>query len=97
MEKSTQEFIKKIKLNTYIYTVTFIFLSVFYGMTHSMGTEPLMFILAAFAFYALGRQVSLLAELEAGREVNTKPRAPAWVRGLTYFIVLLLVFLVMFS
>ena len=97
MEKRTKDFLNKVKINTYIYTFTFMAVGVWYSMKHSMGTEPMMLLLATFAFYTLGRQVRLVADLEAGAKVDTQPKAPAWVRGVTYLIVMLLVLSVMFS
>jgi len=97
MEKGTMEFLNKIKLNTYIYTFTFVAMSIGYGLKHSEGLEPFMLLLAAFAFYAVGRQVRLVSDLEVGAKVNTQPRSPAWVRGVTYMVVMLMVLSVMFS
>ena len=97
MEESTRAFIKKIKVNTYIYTFTFIAVGVMYTAKHDISLEPFMLLLAAFAFYTLGRQVNLLSDIEAGRKIDTQPRAPAWVRGITYFVVLLIILSVIFS
>jgi len=97
MEKVTRDFLKKIKFDTYIYTMTFLLVGVGYSLKHSTGIEPLMFILASFAFYSIGRQVRLVGELEDGAKVDTQPKAPVWVRGITYLIVMLLVLSVMFS
>lgn len=97
MEDKTKAFLNKIRINTYIYTFTFLAVAISYTYKHSMGAEPLMLILAAFAFYTLGRQVRLIDQLESGATVNTKPSAPFWVRGITYLVILLLVLSVMFS
>jgi len=97
MKKVTENFINKMKINTYIYTYTFMGVALIYTMKVSAGTEPMMLMLAAFAFYTLGRQANLLLDLEGGAVVDTKPRAPEWVRGVTYFVVMLMAFCVMFS
>jgi len=97
MEEATRAFIKKIKINTYIYTFTFIAVSGFYAFKHDISLEPFMLLLAAFAFYAIGRQVNLLVDIDSGTKIDTKPRAPAWVRGITYFVVLLIILSVIFS
>jgi len=97
MEDSTKAFIKKIKIDTYIYTLTFIVVGVMYTAKHEISLEPFMLLLAAFAFYSLGRQVNLLADIEAGTKVDTQPKAPVWVRGITYFVVLLMILSVIFS
>jgi len=97
MEESTKAFIKKIKINTYIYTITFMAVGVMYTAKHEISLEPFMLLLAAFAFYTLGRQVNLLSDIEAGTKIDTKPRAPAWVRGVTYLVVLLMILSVIFS
>lgn len=92
MQEKTKEFIRKIRFDTYIYTITFIVVSILYFLFFSDdGTSPVMLLLAAFAFYTVGRQVNFLKDLEAGVEINTKPRAPAWVRGITYFVILLMI------
>ena len=97
MEESTKSFIKKIKINTYIYTFTFMAVGVLYTTKQEISLEPFMLLLAAFAFYTLGRQVNLLSDIEAGTEINTRPRTPAWIRGVTYFVVLLMILSVFFS
>ncbi len=97
MEESTKSFIKKIKINTYIYTFTFMAVGVLYTTKQEISLEPFMLLLAAFAFYTLGRQVNLLSDIEAGTKLDTQPRAPAWVRGVVYLVVLLMIFSVMFS
>lgn len=97
MEKGTKEFLRKIKLNTYIYTLTFMLVAIMYCVKHSMGTEVSMLLLAAFAFYALGRQVSLLSDLEEGAAVNTQPRVSALIRGVVYLVVILMVLSVILS
>ena len=68
-----------------------------YSLKDDFEAAPIMLLLAAFAFYALGRQVNLLSDLEAGDSVDTQPKAPAWIRGVTYFVVLLMIFSLMFS
>lgn len=97
MEEATRAFIKKIKFDTYIYTIMFILVSIYYTANHEIALEPLMLLIAAFAFYAIGRQVSLLIDIDSGTKVNTRPSAPAWVRGITFFVVLLMILSVMFS
>jgi len=97
MEESTKAFIKKIKINTYIYTFTFMGVGVLYTAQHEISLAPFMLLLAAFAFYTLGRQVNLLSDIEAGTKIDTKPRAPAWIRGVVYFVVLLMILSVIFS
>ena len=97
MENVTKEFLGKVKINTYIYTLTFLVVSVGYSLKHSIGLEPFMLLLAAFAFYALGRQISLISELESGGKVDTQPSAPILVRGVTYLVVALMVLSMMFS
>lgn len=97
MENATKDFVNKIKFNTYIYTLTFLAVSIGYCLKHSVGIEPFMLLLAAFAFYAIGRQVRLLLELDAGGKVDTQPKAPLWVRGVTFLIVILMVLSIMFS
>ena len=57
MEESTKAFIKKIKINTYIYTFIFMAVGVMYTAKQEISLEPFMLLLAAFAFYTLGRQV----------------------------------------
>ena len=97
MEESTKSFIKKIKINTYIYTFTFMAVGVLYTTEHEISLEPFMLLLAAFAFYTLGRQVNLLSDIEAGTKIDTQPREPAWIRGVVYFVVLLMILNVIFS
>jgi len=97
MEETTRAFIKKIKFNTYIYTFLFIVVSIYYTTNQEISLEPFMLLIAAFAFYAIGRQVGLLADIDSGTKINTRPRAPAWVRGITYFVVLLIILSVIFS
>ena len=97
MEESTKAFIKKIKISTYIYTFTFMAVGVLYTAKHEISLEPFMLLLAAFAFYTLGRQVNLLSDIEAGTKIDTQPRVPAWIRGVVYFVVLLMILSVIFS
>ena len=97
MEETTRAFIKKIKFNTYIYTLLFIVVSIYYTINQEISLEPFMLLIAAFAFYAIGRQVGLLVDIDSGTKINTRPRAPAWVRGVTYFVVLLIILSVIFS
>lgn len=97
MEDATKKFINKIKINTYIYTFTFMGVGVMYSAKHGNTLEPFMLLLAAFAFYTVGRQVNFLLDIESGTKINTKPRTPPWVRGITYFVVLLLVLSLFFS
>ncbi|MBZ0099299.1 MAG: hypothetical protein K8F30_09450, partial [Taibaiella sp.] len=74
---------------------TFIALAVGFGLK-MQGPVTAMLLLAAFAFYTLGRQVNLVGEIEAGGTPDTAPKAPAWVRGVTYLIVMLLAFAMIF-
>ena len=97
MEEKTKQFARKIKFDTYIYTITFTVVSLLYFLIFDLVTGPVMLLLAAFAFYTLGRQVSLLNDLEAGQTVNTKPRAPIWVRFVTYLVVMLLIISTIFA
>ncbi len=97
MEDKTKQYLRKIRFDTHIYTAAFIVLSLSYVMVYDIRTEPLMLLLAAFAFYTLGKQIRLLSEIEAGVPVNTKPRAPTWVRLLAYAVVVFMVACVMFS
>jgi len=64
---------------------------------HELLYEPFIILLAAFAFYTLGRQVNLLSDIEAGTKIDTQPRTAAWIRGITYFVVLLMIFSVIFT
>ena len=97
MEQKTKDYLRKIRFNTYIYTFTFMAVSIWYVAKHSMGSEPIMLLLAAFAFYTVGKQVRMVTDLEAGAVLDSKPRSPAWIRGIVYFIVLLLVLAMMFG
>ena len=97
MNDVTKKFLNKIKINTYIYTFLFMSAALFFIITFSAETSAIVLLLAAFAFYALGRQVNLVSRLEAGEEMSTMPTAPLWVRGVTYFIVMLLVLSLIFS
>ena len=97
MEQSTRSFLKKIKLNTYIYTVTFMGVALWYSFKHEAGAEVSMLLLAAFAFYALGRQIRLVADLEAGKLVDTQPKVSPIIRGVVYLVIILMVLSVMFS
>jgi hypothetical protein len=98
MEKKTENFLNKIKFDTMIYAITFCLVAVGYSVKHAnSGPEGLMLLLAAFAFFTVGKQVRVAAELEGGADLDNKPKAPAWVRGVTYFVVLLLVLTVIFS
>lgn len=96
MENSAKDFLNKIMVNTYIYTFTFIAVAVGYSLKNSIGVEPGMLLLAAFAFYTLGRQVRLAIEIDAGGKADNMPKAPAWVRGVTYLVVMLLAFSLFF-
>jgi hypothetical protein len=71
--------------------------SLFFIIRFSAGISALLLLIAAFAFYTLGRQVNLVPELENGEKVDTKPRAPVWVRGITYFVVMMIVLALMFT
>ena len=91
MQDKTKEFIRKIRFDTYIYTFTFIAVSTLYAVYYDTTTTPVMLLLSAFAFYTVGRQLNLLKDLEAGVEINTKPRAPAWVIGIVYLVILFMI------
>ncbi len=97
MEQNTQDFLKKVKFNTYIYTVTFLVVALWYSFKHDAGPEVSMLLLAAFAFYTLGRQIRLVSELEAGKVVNTQPRVSPIIRGVVFLVIILMVLSVMFS
>ncbi len=96
MKEETKKFLEKIKINTRIYTFIFIAVAVYYAKNHSIGAEAFMLLIAAFAFYTLGRQVRLVGDLESGTQVDTAPKELAWVRGVAYLIVILLAFSIMF-
>ena len=96
MQKSTKDFLVKVHLNTYIYTFTFMALAVGYGLKHSIGVEPMILLLGAFAFYTLSRQVKLAMAMESGTNADYKPKSQAWIRGITYFVVMLLAFTMIF-
>jgi len=96
MKEETKKFLEKIRVNTFIYTFTFIAIGIYYAKNHSIGAEAFMLLIAAFAFYTLGRQVRLVSELENGAQVDTAPKELAWIRGITYLIVILLAFSMMF-
>ena len=97
MEPKTKDFLKKVKVNTYIYTMTFMVVALLYSINHVVGAEVSMLLLAAFAFYTLGRQISLLADLEAGKSVDTQPKVSPIIRGVVYLVVILMVLSVIFS
>ncbi len=97
MEQNTKSFLKKIKFNTYIYTVTFLGVALWYSLKHTAGAEVSMLLLAAFAFYTLGRQIRLVADLEAGKLVDTQPKVSPIIRGVVYLVIILMVLSVMFS
>ncbi|HBO96797.1 MAG TPA: hypothetical protein DD648_01970 [Candidatus Omnitrophica bacterium] len=97
MEPKTKDFLKKVKVNTYIYTLTFMVVALWYAFKHAAGAEVSMLLLAAFAFYTLGRQISLLADLEAGKSVDTQPRVSPIIRGVVYLVVILMVLSVIIS
>ena len=97
MKDETKGFLEKIKVNTRIYTFTFIAVGVYYAKTHTLGAEAFMLLIAAFAFYTLGRQVRLVSDMEtADIKIDTAPKELAWVRGIAYFIVILLAFSIIF-
>ena len=97
MEGKTKDFLNKVKFDTHIYTLTFLVVCIGYSIKHSLGIEPFMLLMAAFAFYTIGRQIRSVLELEAGVALDNKPKVAPWIRGVVYFIVLLLVLGVMFS
>lgn len=97
MEQSTKNFLEKIKLNTYIYTVTFMGVALWYSFKHEAGAEVSMLLLAAFAFYALGRQIRLISDLEAGKSLDFQPKVSPFIRGVVYLVIILMVLSVMFS
>ncbi len=96
MEQVSKDFLNKVKVNTYIYCFTFIALTVGYGLKHSAGVEPMMLLIGAFAFYTLGRQIRLATELDSGAKADTMPKAAPWVRGVTFLVVMLAAFSMMF-
>lgn len=97
MEKGTKDFLNKIKIDTYIYTFTFLAVCVGYSLKHAVGPESSMLLVAAFAFYSIGRQVRLLPDLEKGATVDTQPKVPAWIRGIVFLVVILMILNVIFS
>lgn len=97
MEQKTRNFLEKVKVDTYIYTFIFILVALGYALKHAVGAEVSMLLLAAFAFYTLGRQVRLVADLEAGKAIDTQPKVSPIIRGIIYLIVILLVFSVIIS
>lgn len=97
MNDDSKKFLNKIKISTYIYTFTFMAVSILYVLRFSGGTEAVMLLIAAFAFYSLGRQINLVAEIESGSKPDTKPRSPVWVRGVTWFVVMMLALSVILS
>lgn len=97
MNDTSKSFLNKIKIDSYIYTFTFMAAAVLYIVRFSAGTEAVMLLIASFAFYTIGRQVSLVPKLEAGEKVDTQPKAPLWVRGISYFVVMMIVLALMFA
>jgi len=96
MGEPTVAFINKIKINTYIYTFLFICVSIGYSLKNSVSIEPFLLLMASFAFYTLGRQVNLICKIEEGIQIDNHPRQKAWIRALTYFTILLILFSVFF-
>lgn len=97
MEPKTKDFLKKVKVNTYIYTLTFMVVALLYTMKHAIGAEVSMLLLAAFAFYTLGRQITLLSDLEAGKAVDTQPKVSPLIRGVVYLVIILMILSVIIS
>ncbi len=97
MEQGTKDFLKKVKINTYIYTATFLVVALWYTLKHDAGAEVSMLLLAAFAFYTLGRQIRLIPDLEAGKIVDTQPKVSPIIRGVVYLVIILMILSVMFS
>ncbi len=97
MEQNTRNFLKKVKFDTYIYTVTFLVVALWYIIKHSASAEVSMLLLASFAFYTLGRQIRLVSELESGKSLDFQPKVSPVIRGLVYLVVILMVLSVMFS
>jgi len=97
VEEKTKEFLRKVKFNTYIYTFTFMAVSIGYSVKHSLGVEPFMLLMASFAFYTIGRQITTLSEIESGSKADNQPKVQPWIRGVVYLIVILMVLSVMFS
>ena len=91
MEEKTKKFIRKIRFDTYIYSATFIVLAISYFAVFDIRTEPIMLLLAAFAFYTVGKQVNLLSALEEGESVDTQPKTPVWFRVILYAAVLAII------
>lgn len=96
MEDKTKQFLRKVRFDTYIYTATFIVLSLSYFMLYDLDSAPVLLLLAAFVFYTLGKQIRLVGEIEAGAEINTRPRAPLWVRLSTYAVIIFMMYRVFF-
>ena len=97
MEQNTRNFLKKVKFDTYIYTVTFLVVALWYIIKHSASAEVSMLLLASFASYTLGRQIRLVSELESGKSLDFQPKVSPVIRGLVYLVVILMVLSVMFS
>ena len=97
MEQNTKNFLKKIKINTYIYTLIFMLVAMGYALKHTVGAEVSMLLLAAFAFYTPGRQVRLISDLEAGAVIDTQPKVSPIIRGIVYLVVILMVLSVSIS
>lgn len=96
MEQVSKDFLNKVRVNTYIYTFTFIALAVGYGLKYSEGAEPMILLIAAFAFYTLGRQIRLATDMGGALKADTQPKAPAWVRGVAFIVVIWAAFSMMF-
>ncbi len=97
MEKSTRDFLRKIRIDTYIYTYTFMAIAIGYSLTHTVGTETSILLLATFAFYTIGRQIRLVPDIDAGAKIDTKPKVAPWIRGIVYCVIILLVLSLFFS
>ncbi len=97
MEQGTKDFLKKIKFSTYIYTVTFLVVALWYCLKHTAGAEVSMLLLAAFAFYTLGRQIRLASDLEAGQPLDTQPKISPIIRGIVYLVIILMILSVIIS
>ena len=74
MEQVSKDFLNKVRVNTYIYTFTFIALAVGYGLKYSEGAEPMILLIAAFAFCTLGRQIRLATDMGGALKADTQPK-----------------------
>lgn len=97
MEKNTRDFLRKIRIDTYIYTYTFMAIAIGYSLRHDIGMETSILLLTSFAFYTIGRQIRLASDLDAGTKIDTQPKVAPWIRGIVYFVIILMVLSLFFS